>query len=173
MMKQLFYVGLTALVLTSCGEPERGSGPVPDWDQEKSTRMNKDFAVEEDLDIRLYLSRHEEWNVESTGSGLRYIRMKEGKGPQAKTGQEAKVQYVVTLLDGTECYRTKADEVEVFKIDRSAIETGIQEGIKKMRVGEKAKLIIPSHLAHGLIGDLDKIPPLTPLIVDIELVELL
>ena len=173
MMKHFFFLSLVALLSASCGEPEKGPDTVPEWNQERSTKMNKDFAVEEDLNIRLYLSRHEGWHVESTGSGLRYIRMKEGKGPQAKAGQEAKVQYVVTLLDGTECYRTKADELEIFKIDKSTIETGIQEGIKKMHVGEKAKLIIPSHLAHGLIGDLDRIPPLTQIVVDIELFELL
>jgi FKBP-type peptidyl-prolyl cis-trans isomerase len=40
-----------------------------------------------------------------------------------------------------------------------------------MRVGEKARLVMPSHLAHGLLGDMDnKIPPLSPLIIDIELI---
>jgi len=172
-MKQLLYIAWIALVAVSCGEHPPEEKPVPQWDQEKSTKMNKDFAIEEDINIRLYLSQHENWKAEATGSGLRYIRMKEGSGPVAKPGQEAKVQYVVSLLDGTECYRTKADEVEIFRIDKSNIETGIQEGIKKMRVGEKAKLIVPSHLAHGLIGDLDKIPPLTPIVVDIELFEIL
>ena len=38
-----------------------------------------------------------------------------------------------------------------------------------MREGDKAKLIVPSHLAHGLVGDFDKIPPLTPIVVDIQL----
>lgn len=163
---------LTGLLLTACGSEEPKEKPVPQWDNAKSTKMNKDFAKEEDIQIRLYLAQHDSWKAESTGSGLRYIRMKEGNGAQAVAGQEAKVQYVVTLLDGTECYRTKSDELEVFRIDKSNIETGIQEGIKKMRVGERAKLIIPSHLAHGLIGDLDKIPPLTTIVVDIELIEL-
>jgi FKBP-type peptidyl-prolyl cis-trans isomerase len=52
------------------------------------------------------------------------------------------------------------------------VESGIHEGIKLMRVGEKSKLVFPSHLAHGLVGDLKDIPPLSPLVVDIELIEL-
>jgi FKBP-type peptidyl-prolyl cis-trans isomerase FkpA len=78
----------------------------------------------------------------------------------------------ISLLDDTEVYKTAEDEVNEFVIDRTDIESGIHEGIKKMKVGEKAKLIIPSHLAHGLIGDLDKVPPLSVLIVDIHLVKL-
>ncbi len=172
-MKNTLWIALTTVLLASaCGEEPKKEKPAPDWDNAKSTKMNKDFAKEEDIQIRLYLAQHDNLEAESTGSGLRYIRIKEGKGPQAAPGQDAKVQYVVTLLDGTECYRTKSDELEVFRIDKSNIESGIQEGIKKMRVGEKARLIIPSHLAHGLIGDLDKIPPLTTIVVDIELIAL-
>jgi FKBP-type peptidyl-prolyl cis-trans isomerase len=62
--------------------------------------------------------------------------------------------------------------VDVFEIDRADIESGIHEGIKFMSVGDRAKLIIPSHLAHGLVGDLDKVPPLSTLVVDIHLIVL-
>jgi FKBP-type peptidyl-prolyl cis-trans isomerase len=41
-----------------------------------------------------------------------------------------------------------------------------------MREGECAKLILPNHLAHGLVGDLEQIPPLAILLVDVELIEL-
>jgi FKBP-type peptidyl-prolyl cis-trans isomerase len=41
-----------------------------------------------------------------------------------------------------------------------------------MKMGDRAKLIIPSHLAHGLVGDLNKIPPLTTIVVDIHLIDL-
>ena len=61
---------------------------------------------------------------------------------------------------------------EFYKIDHSELETGLQEGLKKMRLGEKAILIIPSHLAHGLTGDQSKILPFTPLVIDITLKEL-
>ena len=38
-----------------------------------------------------------------------------------------------------------------------------------MSIGDQAKLILPSHLAHGLLGDLDKIPPQSILLIDIQL----
>jgi FKBP-type peptidyl-prolyl cis-trans isomerase FkpA len=167
-------LGIGLLLFAACEEtPEKPVKKPIEWNQEKSTAFNKKAAMEEDIDIKLYLAQHTEYTtVESTGSGLRYIPIRTTEGELAKAGQDAKVQYKISLLDGTECYKTAKDELDIFRIDKSDIETGIQEGIKKMHVGERSKLIIPSHLAHGLIGDMDKIPPLTPIIVDIELIEL-
>ena len=80
--------------------------------------------------------------------------------------------FEVSLLDDSICYATKENELASFMVDKSDIETGVQEGIKYLSVGDKAKFIIPSHLGHGLVGDLKKIPPLQVLIVDIEVVEI-
>jgi FKBP-type peptidyl-prolyl cis-trans isomerase len=41
-----------------------------------------------------------------------------------------------------------------------------------MKKGDQAKLILPSYLAHGLLGDRQKIPPQSVLFIDLELVEL-
>lgn len=170
-MKKMIAIGLL-LCASSCGEPEKPVKKNIHWTNEQSSGMNKELAIEEDIAIKLYLEQHKGAEVTETGSGLRYMVLRKGSGPLAQPGQDALTQYRVTLLDGTECYKTAEDELDVFRVDRSDIETGIQEGIKKMQAGEKARLIIPSHLAHGLIGDLNKIPPLTTIVVDIELIEL-
>jgi FKBP-type peptidyl-prolyl cis-trans isomerase len=76
------------------------------------------------------------------------------------------------LLDGTPCYTTDDDVYDEIPIDRNDKESGLNEALKLMREGESAKLILPNHLAHGLVGDLGQIPPLAILLVDVELVEL-
>ncbi|TNF49548.1 MAG: hypothetical protein EP305_02495 [Bacteroidetes bacterium] len=163
---------LAAFVLFSCGNGEENDPKKVEWNSEKSTTMNKNLAVEEQLQIKLYLERHKDWKMKSSGTGLQYYIYEETEGDSALIGQVAQVELKISLLDDTEVYKTAEDEVNEFVIDRTDIESGIHEGIKKMKVGEKAKLIIPSHLAHGLIGDLDKVPPLSVLIVDIHLVKL-
>ncbi len=161
------------LILAACGE-EKKEMPKIEWDQEKSTKFNKELAIEEDINIKLFLEQHTSWEMTKTGSGLQYYIYKSGTGETtAQVGNIAQVEMNITLLDGTECYSTKSDEYEEFVIDKSDIETGIQEGIKKLKLGDCAKLIIPSHLAHGLIGDMDKIPPLSTLVVDIKLIGLI
>lgn len=156
--------------LCACGTDEK---PLqPDWSRKKSTTLNKELTIRQEMQIKMFLEQHKEWKVLETGTGLRYWIYKTGDGDSSKVGYNARVETEITLLDGTSCYKTASDEYDEFTIDRSDVESGIQEGIKKMRVGDKAKLIIPSHLAHGLIGDLDKIPPLAVLVVDIHLIEL-
>jgi FKBP-type peptidyl-prolyl cis-trans isomerase len=75
----------------------------------------------------------------------------------------------VRLLDGKLCYESDENFYEELKIDHNDRESGLNEALKLMKTGEKAKLILPNHLAHGLVGDLKSIPPLSILIVDLEL----
>lgn len=143
-----------------------------EWDKKKSIEMNQRIALKEKLNIAMYLEHRKHLKMEQTGSGLYYGIYKATQGDSAKTGMEAGVKYIITFLNGDTCYVTPKDEIVYFKIDKTDIETGVQEGIKKMKEGEKAVFIIPSHLAHGITGDNNKIPPITPLVVDIELVKL-
>ncbi len=166
------YLLIVGLLLFSCSDHEKEKNTSIDWDQEKSTKFNKELAVEEQIQIKLFLEQHKSWKMTQTGSGLQYYIYKKGDGEQAKVGDLAQVEMEVSLLDGTVCYKTNADEYEEFVVDKSNLETGVQEGVKLLQVGDQAKLIIPSHLAHGLVGDLNKIPPLTVIVVDIKLIGL-
>ena len=143
-----------------------------EWDKKKSIEMNQRIALKEKLNIAMYLEHRKMLKMQQTGSGVYYGIYKSTQGDSAKTGMEAGVRYVITFLNGDTCYVTPKDEIVYFKIDKTDIETGVQEGIKKMKEGEKAVFIIPSHLAHGITGDNNKIPPITPLVIDIELLKL-
>lgn len=166
-MKQ--FLVLTSLFLLSCTSQHK-SPKKKEWNMEKSTKLNKELAIEQEIDIDLYFAQHEQLKYTKTGTGLRFVRLKETNGEKPEAGMNVEVQSRVCLLDGKEIYKTAADELDVFRIDKSEMESGIHEGIKLMRVGEKARLVFPSHLAHGLIGDLNDIPPASPLVVDIELI---
>ena len=155
------------LGFTACQEEPEHEKPDVNWTKEQSTNLGKSLAIQEEIDIKLFLEMHKDWNMSKTGSGLQYYIYEHGIGDSILPGNVVELEYDVTLLDGTECYKTKAGEYEELVVDRSEIETGVQEGLKLMRIGDKAKLIIPSHLGHGLLGDQDKIPPLTPLVVDL------
>ena len=83
---------------------------------------------------------------------------------------KATVKMVITLLNGDTCYNWKKGGEESFTIDYDHNESGLHEAIKKMRAGDKAKVILPSHLAFGVAGDFDKIPTRSSVVYDIELV---
>ncbi len=164
-----FVLLFSVLLLSSCNEKENSQRQEIEWNKEKSTRFNREVAIEEEIDINIFLAHHQTWKMEKTGSGLQIYIYEKGSGLSAKTGKTAQVISKITLLDGTICYQTPENEYNEFLIDQSDIESGIQEGIKRMKVGDRAKMIIPSHLAHGLVGDMNKIPPLSPIVVDLYL----
>jgi len=130
--------------------------------------VNKDAAEQESLQIDGYVSRRK-MDVITTGTGLRYQIYHKGNGKKAESGMKAVVSYEVSLINGKVVYSTKEVGVEEFTIGNDRVESGLHEGICYMSVGDKAKIIIPSHLAHGLVGDFKKIPVRSTVIYDIEL----
>ncbi len=59
-----------------------------------------------------------------------------------------------------------------FVLEKSEKETGVHEALRYMKKGDRAKLILPSYLGHGLLGDRESIPPQSILYIDLELVEI-
>lgn len=139
--------------------------------KESLIRVNKKLAHDENVSIDRYVERRG-LKMERSGTGLRYMILNPGSNPKAASGMRAKVNYRIELLDGTYCYSSDSLGPHVFKVDEDQIESGIHEGIKFLGKGGKAKFILPSHLAHGLLGDKDKIPAKSSVVYDIEVLEL-
>jgi FKBP-type peptidyl-prolyl cis-trans isomerase len=156
----------------SCKNKDPEPAPIdPKQLKESLMRVNKTLAHEENMSIERYIERRG-FKMERTGTGLRYTILNPGSNPKAASGMRAKVNYRIELLDGTYCYSSDSLGPHVFKVDEDQIESGIHEGIKLLGKGGKAKFILPSHLAHGLLGDQDKIPAKSSVVYDIEVVEL-
>lgn len=165
------YLIPVLLLFLSCSETPEEPKRVQ-WSKESSTKLNKELTEQEKIDIDLYKDRVRGGDFQETGSGLNIWVKKEGEGEVAQVNQFVQVSYKISLLDGTLCYQTKADEYQEFRVDKSEVETGIQEAIKMLNKGAQAMLVIPSHLAHGLTGDSDQIPPLTPIVVELEVLNI-
>ncbi|MGB1039711.1 MAG: FKBP-type peptidyl-prolyl cis-trans isomerase [Flavobacteriales bacterium] len=135
---------------------------------EETAEMNKGWIKEEQELINQYVER-KQWKMNTTESGLRYLVYKQGTGEKAEPGMRAMIQYSITLLDGSEVYSTEESGPQPFRIEHDNVETGLHEGITYLKVGDRAKLIIPPYLAHGLMGDTYKIPPMATLIFDVRL----
>ena len=158
-------------LLFSCGNPDvkKKKDINPDQFKEQLVKVNKYEVEKESDEINQYIAHHN-WQMEKSGTGLRYMFLKKGEGKQAQSGDEVKVNYRISLMDGTECYSSDKDGAYEFKVEGDAIESGLHEAIQLMHVGDKAKFILPSYMAHGLHGDDANIPPLSSIVVDLELV---
>lgn len=109
---------------------------------------------------------------DETASGLRYQILQEGNGKQATKGATVSVHYKGQLLDGTvfdSSYKRK--QPIDFTIGVGQVIAGWDEGIQLLKVGDKARMVIPSNLAYGEAGAGGVIPPDATLIFDVELMD--
>ena len=173
MKRIIFLIGI-ALFLASCGnnsqQEKKPRVIVVDSLKKPLEHVNKKLVKEEDREIKDFIERYN-WNMSETGTGLRYLIYKKGNGASAKKGKIAKFNYEVKLITGKVCYSSKTDGPQEFLIGKGGVISGLEEGVLLLRVGDKAKFIIPSHLAFGLLGDEDKVPKRATLVYDLELLE--
>lgn len=112
------------------------------------------------------------WKMIETGTGLRYQIIENGNGAKASPGRIVKCGYEVSLITGELIYSSVQKGPMEFKIGSGGVESGLEEGMLLLKVGDKARFIIPSYLGHGLSGDQDKIPPKATLIYTVKLIDL-
>jgi FKBP-type peptidyl-prolyl cis-trans isomerase len=110
--------------------------------------------------------------VKPTASGLYYIEQKKGTGQTPRVGQTVKVHYKGTLLDGTK-FDSSYDRGQPFEftLGMGQVIKGWDEGIALLQEGGKAILILPQHLAYGE-RQAGTIPPFSPLVFEVELIEI-
>ena len=108
----------------------------------------------------------------TTESGLNYVITKEGNGEKPAVGTLITVHYTGKLLDGT-VFDSSVERNDPFKfvLGIGQVIPGWDEGLQLMSKGSKAVLYIPYYLAYGDRGAGGVIPPFTPLIFEVELID--
>ncbi len=139
--------------------------------QEDLIAHNKAMHLEETQMVHDFI-KDKKWPMTETGTGLNYWIYENGTGAKAELEMFATISYTVSNFDGVEIYKSEPANPGMFKIGMDNVESGLHEVIVLMKVGDKAKVVLPSHLAFGLTGDSSKIPHSTPLVYDIQLIDL-
>ena len=163
---------LLVFIFSACQEaPQERQLPDSETLKETLAETNKLLLGAEDQEIRDFVDRYG-WDVKETGSGLRYYIYHEGDGPRARTGNIVLIDYSIHLITGDLVYSSGEDGPREFEIGKGGVETGLEEGILLLHQGDKAKFILPSHLAHGVPGDGVKIPKRATIVYDVEVLDL-
>ena len=109
---------------------------------------------------------------DKTESGLRYQIIQNGNGTQAEKGKTVSVHYKGSLIDGTVFDSSyKRNSPIDFPLGMGHVIQGWDEGIALLKVGDKARFVIPSYLGYGAQGAGGVIPPNATLIFDVELMD--
>ncbi|MFN0061250.1 MAG: FKBP-type peptidyl-prolyl cis-trans isomerase [Myxococcaceae bacterium] len=110
--------------------------------------------------------------AQKLGSGLVYASLKDGAGQSPASTDNVKVHYRGKLYDGTE-FDSSHSRGAPAEFPLNGVIPCWTEGVQKMKVGGKARLVCPSDIAYGDAGRPPKIPPGATLDFEIELIEVI
>ena len=106
-----------------------------------------------------------------TDSGLIYLSLKDGAGASPKVSDKVKVHYRGTLTNGTE-FDSSYKRGQPIEFPLGNVIKCWTEGVQKMKVGGKAKLVCPPEIAYGDRGAGGVIPPNATLVFEVELIDI-
>ena len=138
---------------------------------ESLIKTNRYLVKSEKEYIENYIRRHQ-WEMLETGSGLRYMIVEQANGQVVKKGDIVILDYKVWLINGNLVYNSAEDGYKSFLVGKGGVESGLEEGILLLHEGDKARFILPAHLAYGLLGDEKKIPSGSAIIYELELIKI-
>lgn len=171
--KFTIWIVLIGLLVAGACSQNGSKNKRPDRESQKENllKANKGLVSLDQQRIKNYAKRRN-WQMQVSETGLWYQLLDTNGNEKAQTGKIAHLKYQVSLLDGTICYTSDSLGLMQFKIGQGGVESGLEEAILLMRVGEKGRFILPPHLAHGLLGDDNKIPPRSVIVYSAELLKL-
>jgi len=137
--------------------------------QEEQAALMEEMKEKNSAAGALYLEENKmKEGVETTESGLQYEVLEAGDGEMPTAEDTVKVDYVGTLIDGTEFDSSiKRGEPVTFPVGQ--VIPGWTEALQQMKVGSKHRVVIPAELAYGEAGAPPVIEPNSVLIFEIEL----
>jgi len=159
---------LIALISVQCKQNKRRPSQQEVYEyQKKLVDVHRNIVSQDADSIKSIITRNG-WDMQQTGTGLWYeIYQKSSSGDSVKSGKQVSMEYDVYLIDSTLCYSSDSLGPKTFIAGQGGIESGIEEGILLMKTGDRARFILPPHLAHGIHGDDNKIPRLAIIMYDV------
>ncbi|WP_397446609.1 peptidylprolyl isomerase [Polaribacter sp. R77954] len=142
----------------------------------------KEEAKAEELRYAKYLTdkaafsiKMDEAKAQKTDKGLSILMLKTNpSGKRVVTNKPIKAHFTLYIADGKKIQSTEdTGQPFVFQLDdeQRPMITGFKEGVKNMRVGEKARLFIPYHIGFGP-DKYGPFPAKSDLVFEVEILEI-
>lgn len=170
-MKFLFFISSVFIIifLFSCsGDDNKPSHKEIAEYQRKLVSIHRNLVKNDADSIRRFI-KDSSMRLIETKTGLWYNILDTTDGIAVNGGDHVTINYTLSLLNGTVCYSSDSLGSKTFTVGRGGVEAGLEEGILRMKEGERAVFILPPHLAYGVVGDGNRIPRLAILKYNVEL----
>jgi len=168
MIIRLLISTLLIAATISCRRGAESAKSQPGPGQNELAALNK-YLVQKDRErIENYIERRNLKMAENP-SGLWYQIKTEGRGSYLTDNDKIVMEYKCTLLDGTSCYSSEESGPRELILGRSEMEAGLEQGLRLLKPGGEAIIILPPFLAYGLKGDGNKIPSRSVIVYEIKI----
>ena len=134
-------------------------------------KMTKKAGAEKEKGKAFLEQAAKEKGAVKADDGMIYVETQKGTGPSPAETDTVKVSYSGKLTDGTE-FDASAKHGGPVTFPLNGVIKCWTEGVQKMAVGGKAKLVCPSEIAYGDNGHPPVIPPGATLVFEIELLDI-
>jgi FKBP-type peptidyl-prolyl cis-trans isomerase len=171
-MNRLLPISLLVFAACNGGDaPPARTGKSVEPGTPAFVKQNQDANRIEARDLVSYAARHG-FQTHVSGTGVHHRLLRDLPGDTARPGQWVAMNYSMELLNGTVCSTSEPGHPESFQVEMDHVESGLHEAIQHLSPGDSAVILIPSYRAHGLVGDMDKVPPRSSIVYHIGLVSL-
>jgi FKBP-type peptidyl-prolyl cis-trans isomerase FkpA len=132
----------------------------------QNEKKNNEAKIMEDFVKKTYP------NATKTQSGIYKVILKEGIGSVAQKGQTSTVHYTGKFMNGGTFDSSVGKDPFPVTIGTGSVIVGWEQVLETMKKGEKCWVFIPSVLAYGEQGSPPTIEPFTPLIFEMEVLDI-
>ncbi|MDX5427695.1 MAG: FKBP-type peptidyl-prolyl cis-trans isomerase [Bacteroidota bacterium] len=174
------YILALGVLFASCGNPTSSSEGGTEF-KDADRPPSRDQIIERNREMlrkeRELMDNFNDTNkldLERSGTGIYYrVHYRSGDTLRAREGDVVVFNYRSMLLSGEPLYNSPEGEPTQVRIGKEQIELGLHEALQLMNRGDSAVFILPSHLAFGVAGDQQKVPPNSPVLYEVFLIDVI
>ncbi len=173
-LKLSSYLILLAILVISCecGSGHNSTQPQRQRSPQEKIDDSRSFLEQERESIEAYIDDRQ-LDMRRSGTGLYYQILQVGDTPDSIYSEDlVEFEYEIYLMNGTLLYSSDESGTRRLRIDKEDAVIGLHEALKLLRLGDKGRFILPSHLAHGVAGDQNRVPPMTPLVYELKIINI-
>lgn len=173
---RIIALSLVSLFLTQChSSSDQGSVPdkpltVEEQREQMIERNRRQLELEREGIAAWVDSSKVDWI--RTGTGLRYRIIEDAGNGKLMPEEIVELNYRLSLLNGYPVSSSAESGLKMVRVnkDNDAV-LGLHEGLQLVGRGDSAIFLLPSHLAWGIAGDQNRIPPMTPVLYYVRIIE--
>jgi phosphoesterase RecJ-like protein len=168
---QKVFISIIFMLCVQCSQQEIKPHKAPVSFEKQNLQQANAYWNRREHDVITAYIRRQGLSMTADPRGFYIQKIKDGNGGILKNGSIVMLDAKIYLLDGTLCYHYDSQHPLQVTIGKEALISGLHAALEGHSAGTDMLLLFSSHLAFGLLGDSRMIPPQSPLICRIKILD--